>query len=440
MRLYIIIAALVLCTNAQSQTDSMQWSLENCINHALNNNIHIKQQQLTIESQENTLLNAKLNRLPSVSGNAYYRAGFGRVANATDYTISNQTTHYGSIGIDASMPLFAGLSVNNNIKKQKVSVETAKQSLEMTKNDLNINITVAYLQILLDKELMTLAQQQYAITMEQSESASKKVAAGILPKGNLLDLQSQAAKEALTEAQQANSLAISKLALAQMLDLENVETFDIASIDVPEIATNATTRPDEIFKYANDSQPRIKAYQSRVLESEYDVKLANGNLYPTLALIGGWGTSTTYVDGMSDYSLSSDFKDKSNSYIGLSLSIPIFSGLRARTNVKNAKLSVSDAQYALDNERLSLRKEIQQAYSDAQNALKKYDAARQAVESFNESFNYTQNKFEAGLSTALDYNTAKSELIKAQSQLLQSKYEYLLRTKIIDFYMGKSIY
>lgn len=432
-------AAAALAASAQTP-DSTRWSLERCIEYAIDNNISIKKQQLQVETEQNNLLNARLQRYPTVSGNAYYNAAFGRVANPTTYEVSNITTHYSSVGVDASMPIFAGMQISNSIKRQKLTLENARIGVEMAKNDLNVNIAVAYLQVLLDRELLDLARRQVEISRQQTDNADAKVKAQLIAQGELMELQSQLSKEAMQLTQQENALSLSRLALAQMLDLPGTDGFDIQSIDAPELSANATASADDIYAAALQTQPRIRNYQNMVEDSEYALRIARGALCPTLALTGGWSTNTSYMDGMQNYSLSSDLKDNSSCHIGLSLHVPIFSGLDARTKVRNAKVGIESAQLSLDNERLTLRKEVQQAYADANNALRKYFSAKDAVASYGESFAYTQRKFDAGLATSLDLNTAKNELTRAESEMLQAKYEYLLRSKIIDFYMGKPIY
>lgn len=327
----------------------------------------------------------------------------------------------------------------NAIKKQETDLQAAILDVEKTKNDIALNITSLYLQIIFNQELLGVAQGQYEITRQQVDRTQKLVDAGSLPYGNLLEIKSQAARESLNITSQENALIISRLNLAQMLDLEDYNTFDVIQPELPEINEGILAGSDDIYQRAVLSLPEIKSREMLLNSSQYNLKIAKGNYIPQLSLNGGWNTGVYKRQNDNTFDFNKQFKNNASSYVGLSLSIPIFNGLATRTNAKNATLGVRNAEYELYNQKMALRKEIQQAYADAVNAMKKYSSATEAVKSYLESFDYTQKKYDVGLVNSVDYNTAKNDLTRSQSELLQAKYEYILRTKILDFYMGNPI-
>ncbi len=426
---------------AQSEQPHKKWTLEQCINHAFENNITIKQQQLGVKSSENNLLQSKLSIVPSVNASSNYGIDFGRTENRAGSVVSIQdnTTQQFGANIRAAMPLFEGFSTINNIKKQETNLQAAILGVEKTKNDIALNITSLYLQILFNHEMLNVAQSQFHITEQQVKRTEQLVNAGSLPLGNLLEIKSQAAREALNITTQENQLTISQLNLAQLLDLESYISFDVESPVLTEISESIIAGSDDIYAHALMSMPEIKRREIMLTGSQYDLKIAKGNMMPKLNLSSGWGTGVYKIEGDKNFDFNKQFKNNASTSIGLSLSIPLFNAWSGRIGAKNAAIGVLNAEYELYSQKMLLRKEIQQAYADAANAMKKYMAANEAVKSYTESFEYTQKKYDVGLVTTVDYNTAKNELTKSQSELLQSKYEYILRTKILDFYMGNPI-
>ena len=439
--LVVGLLALQLPSKAQNQEIPSKWTLEQCINYAHENNITIKQQQLNVEANKNNLTQKKLNLAPSVNGSSSYRVGFGRSENREGNVVSieDNTTQNLNLGIAADMPVFKGFTNMNAIKKQETDLQAAILDVEKTKNDIALNITSLYLQIIFNQELLGVAQGQYEITRQQVDLTQKLVDAGSLPYGNLLEIKSQAARESLNITSQENALIISRLNLAQMLDLEDYNTFDVIQPELPEINEGILAGSDDIYQRAVLSLPEIKSREMLLNSSQYNLKIAKGNYIPQLSLNGGWNTGVYKRQNDNTFDFNKQFKNNASSYVGLSLSIPIFNGLATRTNAKNATLGVRNAEYELYNQKMALRKEIQQAYADAVNAMKKYSSATEAVKSYLESFDYTQKKYDVGLVNSVDYNTAKNDLTRSQSELLQAKYEYILRTKILDFYMGNPI-
>jgi outer membrane protein len=425
-------------TEASAQQPE-QWSLKDCIEYAKENNLSIKQQNLNAEYRQNIYEQKKLDKIPSVNGNVGYQLSFGRVPDETTYRYVDQTTQFGRFSIGSSVPLFQGFSLQNQINRDKANWQAARQELEAAKNDLALNITSLYLQVLFDKELLEVAQGQYEVAKEQVENTQKLVDAGRVAEGNLLEIKSQAAREALTVTQMQNNRTMSLLSLAQALDLEEPGNFDIVIPEIPELQESTLAAPGALFNQAVEIMPQIEASEYNLESNRFALKAAKGQLYPSISMDAGWSTNVSKSESSVNFDFKNSFSDNATQYVGLTLRIPIFNGMSARSNVKNTKLNIQSAQHDLNLQKQALRKEIQQAYADAQAAFQKYTSARVAVESYEESLRYTEKKYAVGLVSPVDYSVARTDYLRSQSDLLQSKYEYVLRTKVLNFYTGDAL-
>ncbi len=437
--IFTIAALLFVIITASGQNNNKLWTLEECISYAYENNITIKRQILNNTYQENQLKQSKLNRLPDFNAQMGYSFNFGYTWIQQEAQNVDMNTRSFNTGIGSNLSVFNGMTLNNTIKKNQSDLQAAVQNAEKIKNDISLQITGQYLQILFDKELLTIAKDQYKITELQIERTKKLVDAGKLARGKFLEIKSQAAKEALNVTIQENNLSISLLNLAQLLDLENTSGFNVVSPAIPQTAGNLPEQPEVIFLTAQDIMPQIKGSEYSLKSSEYELKMAKGGYYPQLNLNLSMGANANWLNddpNNSNRPLWDQLESTRNYYVGASLRIPIFNKLQIRNSVNNARLGVDDARFKLKQEKLNLRKEIQQAYADAVAAFKKYQSSYDAVESYRESFRYTEEKFNVGMVNSVDYSVAKTDYLKAQSNLLQGKYEYLLRMKILDFYKG----
>ncbi len=314
-------------------------------------------------------------------------------------------------------------------------------------NDISLAITGYYMQILYNKELLQIVRAQVEVTRQQVDRTKKMVEAGTLARGSLLDIQSQEAAEELNLINAKNQLDMSYLDLKQLLDLKTTNKFEIVEPKVNIVKENILTKPEKIFSYAVTSLPEIKSAEFKLKSSVKQLAIAKGMRSPSLTL--GCSLTTRYSDANKELNSGPDFgeiipfknqiNDNFYKYIGLSLNIPIFNGYRTSSNISKAKLAKSNAEYDLQLKKNQLRKNIEQAYADALASLKKYEATLKSLKSFEESFHYTEQKFNVGMVNSLDYNISKNKLTKAKSDLLQAKYDYLYKTKVLDFYMGKPL-
>jgi len=448
------------------------WSLEECIQYAMENNIQIKQSVLTTEYNENLLKQSKMSQIPNLNATGNYNYNWGRVLDQTTYRYEdNQQSNSISLGFSSSANLFNGLRVRNTIVQNDLNLMASYQDVEKIRNDISLNIAAAYLSIMFNRELLAVTESQLGITGQQVERTGKMVDAGKLAKGNLLELQAQYASEELNLVNAENQLAISLLNLQQILDLPIDTAFDVV---IPELAN-----PDEdpilinaleVYRIAETSMPEIKSAELNMESSEQGLKIAKGGRSPQLYVSANYNTGysdlrqivTSYNEGqripigetasgeavysypqeipiLGKYPFFEQISGNASAGVGLGLSIPIFNGWQVNGNIANARLALENAQLNLQSEKLGLYASINQAYADAIAALKSFNASNQALVSMTESFKYTEKKFEVGLVNTVDYNVSKIQLTRTQSDLLQAKYDFIFRVKILNFYKGEPI-
>nr|MDA3780698.1 TolC family protein [Bacteroidales bacterium] len=446
------------------------WSLEKCIEYAHNNNIQLKQQELNTKVNSNDYLQSKLNILPQINAAASNNYSFGRALDESTYEFTDdQTVQSSNFSLNASADLFKGFQNKNTIQQKHFNLKAGIQDEEKMKNDLSLNITSAYLQILFNKELAKNAINQLEITIQQAKRTEELVNAGSLAKGSLLDINAQRASEELQLINTENQLQMSYLTLAQMLDLDSIANFRIKKpvLEIPPEQELKSSK--DIFNIAKNEMPQIKSAELKLQSNIKGLQIARGLRYPTLTVFLSYGSrysdirqriigmestplipfgetqsgeqvfASSQIPIYSNYAFSDQLLDNQNTILGFNLSIPIFNKWQINNSVSNAKVSVLNAKYTLRNEKNQVLKDVQQAYADATAALKKYYAAEKSVESFKESFRYTQQKFNVGMLNSTDYNNSKNQLAKAKSELLQAKYEYIFKKNILNFYQGNKI-
>ncbi len=440
-RTFISFSLIILLSPLTLFSQQKQWTLEECIAHALDNNIQIKQQEIMTEYQQSSLGQSKLNLLPSLNGSASHYYSFGRAYDRTsnNYT-QGKTVQSDNFSVSSNMSLFNGLVNYNTIKKNQYVLLASEQDLAGFRDNVSLDVALAYLQILLNNELVSTIASQVELTKQQIDHTKKLVDAGSLARGNLLDIEAQAAREELQMITLQNQLAISVLTLAQLLELPSADNF---AVEIPAIALETVafkSNPDSIYSVAEQIRPEIRSAEFNLKGAEYDLAIARGGRSPQLSFGASWGTA--YSDNRIDlvtlqpYSFGTQLDINRNGAVGFSLNIPILNGWMVNTRIRNSKLGIENSQYELENTKKQLYKNIQQAYTDAEGALKRYYSSQKAVASMEEAFRYAEQKLSVGMVTAVDYNQSKTQLLNAQSELAQAKYEYVFKTKVLDFYRG----
>jgi outer membrane protein len=468
---HFLIFGFFFCNTFGLLVAQNSWSLKECIDYAHDHNIQIKQQKLNTEINENTLQQSKLDAFPTLNAGASHNFSFGRALDETTYEFTqNQEVQTSNFSINSSITIFDGFQKWNTIDKNRFSLLASLQDLERIKNDISLNIASAYLQILFNQELVEVSLNQLAITQQQIARTKKLVEAGSLAKGSLLEIQSQEANEELNLVNAKNQLEASYLTLTQLLELDSIGDFDIIR---PEFDVFDSQEPllsiDSTYFHAKESLPRVQGAEYNLKSQKEALDVAKGRRSPSLSLNFSYGTryssirdriagfdtvaapigytqpemETVYtsqpVANYENYPFMDQLQDNANTSLMFRLSIPIFNGWQTNTNISNARVGVLNARYELESVKNRLYKDIQNAHSDARAAWKKYQAAQKTVESMEESFKYTKQKFEVGLVNSVEYNTAKNNLTRAKSERLQAKYEYIFKSKILDFYKGEEL-
>ena len=426
------------------------WSLDDCIGYALANNIDVQQRALQVEQNEVELSTAKYSRLPDLNASIGGDASFGRVLSSDNtYKDNNQTS--GSLNISTSIPVFQGMRINRQVKGGKLDLAAAIQDLERAREDLSINVMTLYLEVLYNKELADVAERQLALSTLQATQSRELVAAGKQPESARYESEALQAKDQLSLTQARNDLQLALLNLSQALNRESAAGFDVVVPELDSVTLASLHRlgtADEVYNYAAENRPHIKAERLRLERDERTVRVRNNGqtansvliaksaLYPSISLSGGYGTGVYSADSDKFWA---QMRHNSREYVGLSMNIPIFNRRATRNNIRSAQLSARSQRLALTEAELALRKEIEQAWYNADAAYSKYRSAGVALASAKVAFAYEQRKAESGRSTIFDFNDAKTRMEKAESELVQAKYEFVFRSKILDFYRGRPL-
>jgi len=431
---YLLFVALFASLQAQEV-----WSLEKCINYALDNNIKIKQGVIATGYQQNQLKQTKFSRLPNLTGQVSQNLNFGRSL-TYDNTYKDINSSQTDFGIGTNIPVFQGFYITNNISKLELDLQASIEDLSKAKSDISVNIASTFLEILFAKDLVKVSEDQLSVTNLQIKQITEKVEAGSLARGSLLEIEAQAAGEELNLVNAQNQLKIARLRLTQLLELPSNDAFDVVVPTLPEISAQASiVSAGEVYKSAVLTRPEIKGADLRYQSSQYQLKMAQGALYPTISLYANiydsYNNKYKDING-ADIVFSKQLKNNQRKGVGAQMNIPIFTRFANKIQIDNARLQVLNTELELENTKKLLRSDIETAQTSAIAALNRYNSNQKAVSSMKEAFRYSEEKFGVGLVNAVEYNTAKTKLAKSESDLLQAKYEFIFRTKILDFYRG----
>ncbi|TVR75007.1 MAG: TolC family protein [Marinilabiliales bacterium] len=444
--LHVTVLVIVIAFSGQPRAAAQDvWSLERCINYALDNNIMIRQQELNTQVSENALLQARMNRLPSLNANTQQSFNYGRTLDFATNIYEDQNTRSFSYNASSQVTLFNGFQVTNTIRQNDLNLMAALADLERLQNDISLNIASAYLQILFNKELLSIARSQLEITRQQVDRTRRLVEAGSLPRGNLLEIEAQEASDNLRVVNANNQLVLSYLTLTQLLELPSPDDF---VIEVPDFDGVPVITPqyevDPVFEAALETQPQIRSAEYELASSEAGLSIAKGRRSPRLFLSGSYGSgyqeivTGPWADREAD-SFEDQIRNNQRTTFSLGLSIPIFNAWQVNTAISNAQIGVINAGYSMQRTKNELFQRIQQAYADVVAAHENFLATEKALTSIEESFRHMEQRFEVGMVTTVEFNQALNQLGNTRSDLLRAKYEYIFKTNILEFYMGNPI-
>jgi len=439
-------ASLLMASTAMHAFTQDVWTLEECIQYAHNNNLQIQRQDIQVKIAESNFLHARAQALPTANAFANYTFNKGRAPNFDTYEYVDQAFEDGNVGIDSRLALFNGLSNYYTIRQYRYNLMARLEDVENLKNNITISIGGAYLQILLNEELLKVAEDQLGITRLQVERTQRLVEVGNLSRGELFEIQAQEAREAAIVVRARNDLEISYLTLAQYMDLEIAE-MNTFRIDIPELSIEDAgylRSVDSVFADALRELPLVRSAEYDLESFKKGLAAERGGIFPSVSVRYLYYTlysdiSVNPEDPVAQYRWMDQLQDKGYQQLSFSLSIPIFNNLYTQNRISTAKVNVLDAKVNLDLTKQTLYKNIQQAYADAKAAFENYEANLETVKSMEEAFNYTEQKYNVGMVSSVDYNLAKNNLTKAQSDLLQAKFTYIFYAKILDFYAGRPI-
>lgn len=450
-----------------------QWTLEECIEHALKNNISIKQSEIELELADIQKSDAIGNFLPSLNASAMNAWNTGLTQNVTTGILQTQTTRNSSYSITAGVNLFNGLRNIRMHQRAVLSKLAAQYNVDKMKDDIALMVANSYLQILLNKANLEVIESQNRLTQEHFQRSSDLVDAGMLPRGDLLEIQATDANEKQRIAVAENEVRISLINLAQLLLIKDYENFDIADREIEILPNEIIEKPvREIISIAMENRPEIKIAENRVKLAEKDLELERSNYYPSLAGFFNYNTRESGADRILQGGINPDepampigiveetgqvvvapnfafitepplpfveqlWRNDGVSY-GVQLNVPIFNGMSVRNNVKRRKLEVQNLEYQLEQAQLDLESTVYQAFIDVKGALKAYEAAEVALQSQELAFQYANERYDVGLINAFDFSQAKLRLDNAKIEVNRSKFDYVFKLKVLELYFGIS--
>jgi outer membrane protein len=445
-----LVFALLFGFGLSSQAQTKQWTLEECVRYALENNITIKLTELDVQNAVIDKKGALGSYLPSVSGNASHSWNIGRNVNPVTNLASTQTTQYTSLGVNSSVDIFKGLQNQNTYRRAKLSIIASQYQLVKMQEDISLNVASAFLQILSNKEDLKVKKEQLAIDEKRYARSEEMVNAGTIPRGDLFDLKATVATDKQNITVSENNLLISKLSLAQLLQLKEFADFDVVDdTDVKDENNIMAQSPTDIYNKAKETRTELKLAQTNLEIAEKNVAIAKGAYLPTLSGFYAFRTSASYSDlptgqvdaGGNPIFRSPDpvldqFSDNKGHNFGLDLQIPIFNGFSVKNNVERSKVSLEKSKIDLEQKSLDLQRNVFTAFTDAKGALNTYESSTITLEARQQAYNYAKEKYDVGLMNSFDFTQAQTLLTNAQSDVIRTKYDYMFKIKILEFYFG----
>ncbi|MGB1018727.1 MAG: TolC family protein [Chitinophagales bacterium] len=442
------------------------WTLQDCFDHAMQNNISVKQVELSKDLAQNNLRQSKMNiYLPNINAGVTQSFNFGNSVDPTTYQFVNSATNSTRFSLSLNYNLFEGLTRINSIKANKEKLSASEFEIEELKNNTKLLITNLYLQIVVANEVLELNRENKKLTQNQFNNTSALVDAGIVAQGAVLDIKAQLAQNDLDILNAENTLEKTLNQLKLLLQLDPYEAFGIAEIDVPENLVIGELNPEKINQSALNTLPQIKAADLRLKAAEFDLKATKGSLLPTLSLSGFVGTnyfsaaqevtSTQTVNNpinvdiggtpvvvnfpseqpvFSKTNFGKQLGNNLSENISLSLNIPILGAWQRRTAISNAKLNVLQSTLEIDVKKQQLNQDVFTAYTDLRMAYNRYEVTKSSIEATTLAYDYANEKYRAGLLNALEFETARNRKIAAKANQVQAKYEYFFRKIILDYY------
>ena len=417
-----------------------KWTLKECVDHALKNNITIQQNKLNISAAEKDVKTAKGNFLPTFSA---YKNGGVNFGSSFDFVTNNRvsTSTFGSsLGINGGINIFNGFSNLNSKKQALLQVEGSKLDLAQIENNVALNVVNTYLNVLFAKENLSVAVSQAEISKKQIERAKAQFEAGAVPKGDLLNVESTAASDLQNVIIQENTLDFALLQLSQLLQID-VANFDVAAINVGTPSSAMLySNASQVYTEALKNRPEIKRAELNVENSKLSIDIAKSAYLPTLTASAQLNSTYGYnLKSNIHANLLSQLDDNLGYGVGFSLNVPIFNGFRTDANVEKTIINKKQTELTLESEKLQLQQTIEQAFLDAKAAAKTYEVAQISLNAQKEAFKNAQVSYDYGSMTQFDFDQVRTRYVDAEATLIRAKYDYFFKTKVLKFYFGENI-
>ncbi len=472
---YLHILLFLVVSKGLSAQSGNSLTLRDCIEYALQNNITIRQSEAAVENSDNVLNQSKAQRLPAITGFLSGNGNTGRNVDPFTNGIVTQTIGTNNMGIGLNMPVFQGNRLKNAVERDKLSLEASLTDVQTQKNNIGLQVAVAYLNVLSAEDLIEVAQKQLEVTRLQYDRTQKLVEGGALPETNLYDLDAQKANDELSLINAENSRESAFLALKRTMNAPLEMMFSVVKSEVPdpEVLQPATSSA-AVYQTALGFLPEIKAGRIRMNAADRNIAIARSLGYPTVSLSTNWGTAYSSVArraaGMTSSSrqipISAEFQGQTiplvinwpessytmenipyfnqlgnnqNLSFGMSVNIPIFNRFNVKYQTQSAEIQKKQVDLQNKATEIQVKQNIDQAYIDMLNARKKYAATLTQAQALNKAFIAAEKRYNAGAGTFVDYNLAKTNLDRANTNLIIAKYDYIFRTKVLDFYQNKPL-
>ena len=438
---------ILFFASVTSFAQEKKWTLKECIYHAIKNNITIKQSELDLQTSAIAKKDAIGNFLPNINASSSHSWNIGLNQNITTGLLENQTTQFTSANLNANVDIFKGLQNINQLRKANLAIIASQYQLTKMQEDIALNVANAYLQILFNKENLKVQTQQKILNTKQYNRTVELVDAGNVPKGDLLDIEATMATGNQRVIVAENTLLLSKLSLAQLLQIQDFQNFDISEDDMPSLlSTILNETPEAVIAKAKENRTELKIAETNLALAEKDISIAKGAYLPSLTAFYGFNTRASNSNGFeiingvpiitSPKPLFDQFSTNKGQNFGFSLNIPIFNGLSVRNNVARTKIALAKSQLAKNQQELDIERNVFTAYTDTKAAKESYEAALQIEKARELAMQYAKDRYEIGMMNVFDYNQSQTAFVNAQSEVLRTKYDYIFRIKILEFYFG----
>lgn len=422
-----------------------RWKFRECLDTALVHNITVNQSRLTNELNKVSLEQSKAGRIPSVSANASEGLSLGKNVDPTTNSFVTQAYHSTNLSINGSYNLFNGLQNANTIRQNRLNVEAGQYDIEKVKNDVTLNITTGYLQVLFAYEVLSAAKNQAEVTAAQVDRTQKMVEAGKSPESDLLQIRSQQATDNLSVITAQNQLDLAKVTLMQLMEIPVTDLFDVEIPTMLEPTQQILNTNEEIYRRSLAVMPQITGYTIKTDAALMAQKVSEGARWPRLTL--GANLNTNFASSRTQgsvvnpegYPFFEQIWDNIGQSLNLGLSIPIYSNRQIKSNIDRAKINVLNARLNEQNVKNVLRKNVEQTATDLKAASKKYEATREQLRAVEAAYLNAEKKYGVGVMNATDFLIQKNNFFQSQSNLIQARYDYIFKSKILDFYQGKDI-